>query len=48
MSAASVAQLLDNYKHAIAAAPAPIKEAGTGAASIKLERAVMLPLSAVR
>jgi len=48
MSAASVAQLLDNYKHAIAAAPAPIKEAATGAASIKLERAVMLPLSVVR
>jgi NADH-quinone oxidoreductase subunit M len=48
MSAASVAQLLDNYTHAIAAGPASIKEAGSGAASIKLERAVMLPLSAVR
>ena len=48
MSAASVAQLLDNYQHAIAAAPAPEKVAGTGAASIKIERAVMLPLGAVR
>ena len=48
MSAASVAQLLDNYQHAIAATPAPEKVAATGAASIKIERAVMLPLSAVR
>jgi NADH-quinone oxidoreductase subunit M len=48
MSAASVAQLLDNYKHAVAAAQVPTKDAEAGAASIKIERAVMLPLSAVR
>jgi NADH-quinone oxidoreductase subunit M len=47
MSAASVTQLLDNYKHAIAALPAPDKVATTGAA-IKLERAEMIPASAAR
>jgi NADH-quinone oxidoreductase subunit M len=47
MSAASVAQLLDNYKHSIAALNLPAKDA-TGALSIKLERAELLPVSAAR
>ena len=47
MSAASVAQLLDNYKHAIAAAPAPAKDV-MGSAAIKIERAEMIPVSAAR
>ena len=48
MSAASVAQLLDNYKQAIAAAQAPAKDATSGAAAIKMERAIMIPVSAAR
>jgi NADH-quinone oxidoreductase subunit M len=48
ISAASVAQLLDNYQHAVAAAQAPAKDAANGAAAIKIEQTVMLPLSAVR
>jgi NADH-quinone oxidoreductase subunit M len=47
MSAASVAQLLDNYKHSMAALNLPAKDA-TGALSIKLERAELLPVSAAR
>src|SRR5665213_842996 len=47
MSAASVAQLLDNYKHAIAAAPAAEKVVTSGAV-IKMERAEMIPVSAAR
>jgi NADH-quinone oxidoreductase subunit M len=47
MSAASVAQLLDNYKHAIAALPAPDKVVTTGSA-VKMERAEMIPVSAAR
>jgi NADH-quinone oxidoreductase subunit M len=47
MSAASVAQLLDNYKHAIAAAPAAEKVVTSGSA-IKMERAEMIPVSAAR
>jgi NADH-quinone oxidoreductase subunit M len=47
MSAASVAQLLDNYKHSIAALNLPARDA-TGALSIKLERAELLPVSAAR
>jgi NADH-quinone oxidoreductase subunit M len=48
MSAASVAQLLDNYKHAIAAVPAPAKDATAGSAAIKMERAEMIPVSTAR
>jgi hypothetical protein len=47
MSAASVAQLLDNYKHAIAAAPAAEKVVTSGAVT-KMERAEMIPVSAAR
>ena len=47
MSAASVAQLLDNYKHSMAALNLPAKDA-TGALSIKLERAELIPVSAAR
>jgi NADH-quinone oxidoreductase subunit M len=47
MSAASVAQLLDNYKHSMAALNLPAKDA-TGALSIELERAELLPVSAAR
>ncbi len=47
MSAASVAQLLDNYKHAIAATQTPAKDV-TGSAVIKLERAEIIPVSAAR
>jgi NADH-quinone oxidoreductase subunit M len=47
MSAASVAQLLDNYKHAIAALPAPDKVVTTGSV-VKMERAEMIPVSAAR
>ncbi len=48
MSAASVVQLLDNYKHALAAANVPIKDAMTGPVSITMERAEMIPVSAAR
>jgi NADH-quinone oxidoreductase subunit M len=48
MSAASVGQLLDNYKHAIAATKAPAKDVTSGAAAIKMERAIMIPVSATR
>ncbi len=48
MSAASVAQLLDNYKHAIAATQAPAKDVTSGASAIKMERAIMIPVSAAR
>jgi len=47
MSAASVAQLLDNYKHSMAALNVPAKDT-TGPVSIKLERAELLPVSAAR
>src|SRR5476649_38510 len=46
MSAASVAQLLDNYKHALAAAEVPAKDATAG--PIKMERAEMIPVSTAR
>jgi NADH-quinone oxidoreductase subunit M len=46
MSAASVTQLLDNYKHALAAAEVPAKDATAG--PIKMERAEMIPVSAAR
>jgi NADH-quinone oxidoreductase subunit M len=46
MSAASVTQLLDGYHKAVAAAEAHRKT--VDAASIKLERAEMMPVSAVR
>jgi NADH-quinone oxidoreductase subunit M len=48
MSAASVAQLLDNYKHSMAAANVPVKDAMTGSISIKMERAEMILVSAAR
>ncbi len=48
MSAASVVQLLDNYKHALAAANVPVKDAMTGSVSITMERAEMIPVSAAR
>ncbi len=48
MSAASVAQLLDNYKHAIAAVPAPAKDATADSAAIKMERAEIIPVSTAR
>jgi len=48
MSAASVTQLLDNYKHAMAAVDAPAKDVTTGAAAIKMERAEMIPMSAAQ
>jgi NADH-quinone oxidoreductase subunit M len=44
MSAASVAQLLDNYKHALAAAD--VKKETVGSAAIKIERAQIIPVSA--
>jgi NADH-quinone oxidoreductase subunit M len=47
MSAASVAQLLDNYKHSMAELNLPAKDT-TGPISIKLERAELLPVSAAR
>jgi NADH-quinone oxidoreductase subunit M len=47
MSAASVAQLLDNYKHAITATSVPAKDV-MGSAAIKIERAELFPVSAVR
>jgi NADH-quinone oxidoreductase subunit M len=47
MSAASVAQLLDNYKHSMAALNLPAKDAKRPV-SIKLERAELLPVSAAR
>ena len=46
MSAASVTQLLDGYKKAVTAVETTRKE--TEAAPIRLERAVMLPVSIVR
>ncbi|MGA2567758.1 MAG: proton-conducting transporter membrane subunit, partial [Pseudolabrys sp.] len=48
MSAASVAQLLDNYRHSMAAANVPVKDATTGSVSIKMERTEMIPVSAAR
>ena len=48
MSAASVTQLLDNYKHALAAADAPAKDATAGSATIKMERAKIIPVSTAR
>ena len=48
MSAASVVQLLDNYKHALAAANVPVKDAMVVPASITMERAEMIPVSAAR
>ncbi len=48
MSAASVVQLLDNYKHALAAANVPVKDAMTGSVSITMDRAEMIPVSAAR
>jgi NADH-quinone oxidoreductase subunit M len=46
MSAASVAQLLDNYKHALAAADA--RKETVGAAAIKLDRAQIIPVSVAK
>jgi NADH-quinone oxidoreductase subunit M len=46
MSAASVAQLLDNYKHALAAADG--KKETVGSATMKFERALVLPVSAAK
>ncbi len=46
MSAASVVQLLDNYKHAMAAVSAP--DSKTGAIAITMERAEMTPVSAAQ
>jgi NADH-quinone oxidoreductase subunit M len=48
MSAASVTQLLDNYKHAMASVDAPAKDVTTGSAAIKMERAEMIPVSAAQ
>ncbi len=48
MSAASVVQLLDNYKHALAAVNVPVKDANVGSVSITMERAEMIPVSAAR
>jgi len=48
MSAASVTQLLDNYKHAMASVDAPAKDEMTGSAAIKMERAEMIPVSAAQ
>src|ERR1700693_1256035 len=39
MSAASVAQLLDNYKHALAAADVPAKDVTAGSAPLQMARA---------
>jgi hypothetical protein len=47
MSAASVDQLLDNYKHSMAAMNVPAKDE-KGPISIKLERAELLPVSAAQ
>ena len=47
MSAASVAQLLDNYKHAIAKIEAPAKET-VGSAALKIERAQIIPVSVTK
>jgi NADH-quinone oxidoreductase subunit M len=46
MSAASVAQLLDTYKHALAAADA--KKETVGSATIKIDRAQIIPVSATK
>jgi NADH-quinone oxidoreductase subunit M len=46
MSAASVAQLLDSYKHALAAADA--KKETVGSATIKIERAQIIPVSVTK
>jgi NADH-quinone oxidoreductase subunit M len=48
MSAASVVQLLDNYKHALAAANVPVKDATTVPVSVTMERAEMVAVSAAR
>ena len=47
MSAASVAQLLDNYKHAIAKIEAPAKET-VGSAALKIERAQIIPVGVTK
>jgi NADH-quinone oxidoreductase subunit M len=47
MSAASVAQLLDNYKHAIAKIEAPTKET-VGSAALKIERAQIIPVGVTK
>jgi NADH-quinone oxidoreductase subunit M len=47
MSAASVAQLLDNYKHAIAKIETPAKEM-VGSAAIKFEHAQIIPVSVTK
>jgi NADH-quinone oxidoreductase subunit M len=47
MSAASVAQLLDNYKHAIAGIEAPAKGTG-GSAALKNERPQIIPVSVTK
>jgi NADH-quinone oxidoreductase subunit M len=47
MSAASVAQLLDNYKHAIARIEAPAKET-VGSAALKIERAQIIPVGVTK
>jgi NADH-quinone oxidoreductase subunit M len=47
MSAASVAQLLDNYKHALARIEAPAKET-VGSAVLKIERAQIIPVSVTK
>jgi NADH-quinone oxidoreductase subunit M len=48
MSAASVATLIDNYKHSMAAQNLPANDAKTGSVSIKMERAEIMPVSAAR
>jgi NADH-quinone oxidoreductase subunit M len=47
MSAASVAQLLDNYKHAIARIETPAKET-VDSAALKIERAQIIPVSVTK
>jgi len=47
MSAASVAQLLDNYKHAIAKIEAPAKET-VGSAALKIERAQIIAVGVTK
>ncbi len=47
ISAASVAQLLDNYKHAVAA-QVPKRNGATTSAAIKLDRAQIIPAGAAR
>jgi hypothetical protein len=42
-----VAQLLDNYKHAIAKIETPAKET-VGSAALKVERAQIIPVSVTK